>query len=261
MPTLTPAQKADVEAADQQIADEELPDGDTPQSDDEPGQVSDDDEIEQEDDLSEQELAEARNLYKALKDPGTRSLVLNDLAKAAGITPDSTKKEIKEAKKGIEQILKETLGEGYNFMIPTLSKALEQILESEREERTASTQRVEAQVVQQQVDRALDRLARETKGDSRKVEARMVQLMNQFQASPDTDVYTYLQGIYNIATAGRSTKVATQKITEKINKNSKDAFARLPSARGTQLPNGKVPDKKMSLNQSIKWAMDQMEKG
>ena len=46
MPTLTPAQKADVEAADQQIADEELPDGDTPQSDDEPGQVSDDDEIE-----------------------------------------------------------------------------------------------------------------------------------------------------------------------------------------------------------------------
>lgn len=266
MAQLTEEQQAEVQQIDEDLRQklgtkEVSADEETHQGEDsgDPGIDNQDDEDEEADDLSPQEAAEARNLYKALKDPSTRNLVLTDLAKSAGITSDSTKGEVKAAKKGIQDILDEVLGPQYKFLTPSLGKALETILESEREERNTQNQRVEAQVVQQQVDRALERLSRETKGESRKLEGRMVQLMNQFQASPDTDVYTYLQGIYNIASAGRSTKVATQKLTEKINRNSKDAFARLPSARGQQ-DSGKVPNKKMNLNQSIKWAMDQINK-
>ncbi len=234
--------------------DENVDDPDTDDPDDDP------DDSEEADDLSEVEITEARNLYKALKNPETRSLVLTDLAKSAGITQDSTKREVAAAKKGIQDILDEVLGPQYKFLTPSLGKALETILEGEREERNTQNQRVEAQVVQQQVDRALEKLSRETKGESRKLEGRMVQLMNQFQASPDTDIYTYLQGIYSIASNGRANKVAIAKVTDKINRNSKDAFARLPSARGTQDNSGKLPAKKMNLNQSIKWAMDQINK-
>ena len=259
MAALTKEQIADVEKVDN--PDVEAEEAEETEGSEEGEDVEADEEEEEADDLSAQELQEARNLYKALKDPSSRSLVLTDLARAAGITPDSTKKEVTEAKKGIQDILDETLGPQYKFLTPSLGKAIEKILDGEREERDTQHKNVEAQIVQQQVDSALGRLSRETKGESRKHEGRMVQLMNQFQASPGTDIYTYLQGIYSIATSGKSARVATQQVTDKIKRNSKDAFGRLQPARGSHvLASGTVPNKKMNLNQSIKWAMDQIEK-
>lgn len=217
-------------------------------------------------DLSESELVEAQNLYKALKDPTSRALVLRDLAQAAGITADSTSQDVRAAKKGIQTILDEVLGPEFKFLTPKLGAALEAVMESEREEtreETAKTsQKVEAQIVQQQVDSALGKLSTETKGQSRKLEGRMVQLMNTFQAAPNVDVYTYLKGIYEMANAGRANKVATTQLTDRINRNSKDAPGRLAStaAAGGNNLNGIPPNKKMTLNQSIKWAMDQIEK-
>jgi hypothetical protein len=257
MAQLTEEQKADIEAVDKLAAD--APDDDDSSDDAEEGESGDSDEDaeDEESDLSDAEIAEARNLYKALKDPTTRSLVLTDLAQKAGITSDSSKKEVKEAKRNIQNVLEEMLGKEYDFMIPKLSKALETIFEQERSERAADRQSVEARLVQRDVDSALGRLSRETKGESKRLEARMVQVMNQFPAAPDTDIYTYLHGIYSIASAGRATRAATAQVTDKIKKNSKDAFARLPSARGRE-DSGKPPNKKLNLNQSIKWAMDQL---
>src|SRR5207247_474715 len=88
---------------------------------------------EKEPDLKEEEVAFAKNLYKALNnpDPNIQLKALRMLANAANmdLKEIETKKDIKEAEKDLVALLKEGLGE-FDFLAEKLGPVLEKALKS-----------------------------------------------------------------------------------------------------------------------------------
>src|SRR5262245_61270036 len=95
------------------------------------GEVADgepeDSESETVEDLSEAELVESKNLYKALRDPATRGPILAALAQQAGLQLGAapSKVETREAARTIQQAVKESLGKEYEFLADRLGSAIE----------------------------------------------------------------------------------------------------------------------------------------
>lgn len=213
---------------------------------------------------SPEELAEAKRVYNLLKNPKTARSLVRELARAEGLLGDeapTTTKEVVAAKKSIETILKEALGDKYNFLIPDLSKALDQIFANERETSNQSVAALQAQNVQRETTDVLATLARETKGESRKVESRMLELMNKFQIGPGVSIDEYIRGLYAQATSARSALTATNKLTDKIRRNASDATSRLHStgsgASERVAPTQPDPNKKMSVKEAVNFALQQ----
>jgi hypothetical protein len=240
------------EKDDVAVEDEELPEGDEPESGDESGE---DDPAEN--DLSDDEVKESKALYKLLKDGATRNDTLRVLAERAGVlknsNPPETKKEEVKARKAIKEVLVEKLGEKYAFIAGPIGDALEEIFAGEREDFNKQLTSVQVQQVDTEVDRALERLATKTKGESRKVEAQMVQLMDSLPKSEKISTFDYLEHIYTIASASRTKGATARQMADKINRNANDAPARLKGSSSTGT-HGEAPKKKMTLNESIEFA-------
>lgn len=215
-----------------------------------------------EEDLDEATLKEAKALYKLLSNPTTRNSTLQVLADRAGLNSgkesSSEKKEDLKERKAIKAILTEKLGEKYNFLADLLGPALEEILAGEREETNRQLSTVEVKQVDNEVERALERLSTKTKGESRKVEHKMVQLMDALPKSEKISTYDYLEHLYTIATAGSKTEKTTRQIADKINRNANDATGRLKGASGTGTAD-ETPKKKMSLKESVEFAAKKLK--
>lgn len=211
-----------------------------------------------------EELTEAKRVYKLLQNPTTAKSLIRELARAEGLLGEeapTTQKEVVAAKKSIESILKESLGDKYGFLIPDLSKALDQMFSQERETQQSSVAQLQAQNVQRETTDILATLARETKGESRKVETQMLALMNKFQIGPGTSIDEYIRGLYAQATSARSAQSATNKLTDKIRRNASDATSRLHStgsgASERVAPTQIDPTKKMSVKEAVNFALNQ----
>lgn len=218
---------------------------------------------ESEDEMSDDEVKESKNLYKLLKDPKTRNAVLAALAQEAGILPKAgtegmTKKETATAKKEIKDIVKEALGDQYSFISDKIAAAFEQVLEQERSSNEEKILDLQRQQVEKDVIAEHSRLARETKGESRKFENRMAELATEIPVGT-MDMRTYIRRLYTIASSEKSATKAA-KPAEQIRRNASDASARLKSG-ASPLSDNAIPDKKMSLDESIKWAQQQIDKG
>jgi len=208
--------------------------------------------------LSPAQLKEAQTLYKALLDPNLRNSIVAALAEQSGLLknqPLETKKEVAEAKKGIAEIIDEALPE-YPGLSKKLGPVIEKIIEGERNERDASMEQIHLQNVENEVKNELDILARETKGESRKVENRMAQLMNEISPGPNVSVKSYIRHLHSLATAGRSSAKVSAEIADKIRRNANHAPDRLKTSPGTART-VEAPTKKMSLNESVNWAIEQ----
>lgn len=213
---------------------------------------------------SAEDLAEAKRVYKLLQNPTTAKTLIRELARAEGLLGEeapTTRKEVAAAKESIEDILKKSLGDKYNFLIPDLSKALDQIFAKERETSNQSVAALQAQNVQRETTDVLATLARETKGESRKVETQMLALMNKFQIGPGTSIDEYIRGLYAQATSARNAQTATNKLTDKIRRNASDATSRLHST-GSGASERTVPvqvdsKKKMSVKEAVNFALQQ----
>lgn len=227
-----------------ETSEEETPE--TPESDDEPPAP--------EEDLSEAEIAESKNLYKLLKDPKTKDLVLTALAQNAGLLGEAqTKQEIREAKSSISDILTDSLGKEFAFLVPKLGPAIEKILEQEREVSAQQVGRLEAVQLETQTQSVLNKLAAESKGTSRALEGKMAALAQKFPASQDISVEEYVRGLYAMASSSHQ-KAPAGRIAERINRNSKDVPSRLHSATGAGKDSPRnLP--KMNLNQAVSHAM------
>lgn len=212
--------------------------------------------------MSAEEVKEAQSLYKLLKDGKTRTSTLTILAERAGIlnknAPPETKVEQKTAKKAIKTVLAEKLGEKYSFFVDVLAPALEEILGAEREETTRQLSSVEVKQTDTEVERALERLSGKTKGESRKVEAKMVSLMDSLPKSDKISTFDYLEHLYTIASADKKTLTTTRQIANKINKTANDATTRLKTSPSTGTGTT-APSKKLTLTQSIDKAMKQLK--
>lgn len=213
---------------------------------------------------SAEDLAEAKRVYKLLQNPNTAKTLIRELARAEGLLGEeapTTQKEVVAAKKSIESILKESLGDKYGFLIPDLSKALDQMFSQERETQNQSVQQIQINQTKRETTEVLAQLARETKGESRKVESQMLSLMEKFQIGPGVGIEEYLRGLYAQATSARSTQTATNKLTDKIRRNASDATSRLHStgsgASERVVPVQVDPNKKMSVKDAVNFAVAQ----
>jgi hypothetical protein len=209
--------------------------------------------------LSDAELAEVKNLYKLLKDPNTNKAVIAALAEQAGILrqPAETKAEVKEQKKSIQEILKTALPD-YPSLATQLSGAIEEVLETERSERLESEQKqLETQIVNE-TNSALSELAKDTKGESRKLEAKMSELATRLLPANGISTKEYVRMLYTVASEGKTVQKSKANLADKINRNRTDVSSRLSTTTG-KAPVSNLPDKKLGLKGSVQWALKELE--
>jgi hypothetical protein len=243
---------------------EETPDSDD--SSDEQDVIADDDASDSdsgEDDLDEQQLKEARNLYKTLRSGNDQARgLIADLANRMGLplAQVTTKTEVKEVKKAITDRLKEALGTELGFLAEKIGPVLEQAIAEERQGVAEIQNILEVQQLTRESETTLNKLAKETNGLSRKYEAKMVQLMDRFPASTDISTEEYIRGIAQIAMGDKLVQRATNKAVQTMVRNSKNAPERL-AGKGTGVQEEaktQVPDKKLGIKGAVAFALGQL---
>ena len=216
-----------------------------------------------EDDLDEQQLKEARNLYKTLRSGNDQARgLIADLANRMGLplAQVTTKTEIKEVKKAITDRLKEALGTELGFLAEKIGPVLEQAIAEERQGVAEIQNTLEVQQLTRESETTLNKLAKETNGLSRKYEAKMVQLMDRFPASTDISTEEYIRGIAQIAMGDKLVQRATNKAVQTMVRNSKNAPERL-ATKGTGVQEEtktQVPDKKLGIKGAVAFALGQL---
>ncbi len=212
----------------------------------------------EESELSDNERDESLRLYKALKDPKTAGPIIAALAQQAGFLngkAGETKTEEKKQAKAVKDILGEALGQ-YKFLADALTPAIEQILEQERESSEQKFAEIQQSRIEQEVVSAYNALAKETKGESRQLEAQMTRLSEEIPIGKMT-VETYIRRLYTVA-AGEKSKSSPKAVADKIRRNANDATSRLQGTRGGEESTRSLPKEKMNINQSINWALEQI---
>lgn len=216
------------------------------------------------DDMSEDDARNAKALYKLLADPETRNTTLETLARKAGLLKGAGKGENNDdAKDTILGILSEALGDDYSFLAKKLAPAMEKLIQKAAGASSGAIQQLAQQQSERDVDQALRDLARDTKGLSRKFEARMGQLADDFPKGQNVTMKKYVQGLFSMANSekGGPTK---KKIADSINRNRTDLGERLSSGsgsnRGDRGRENRTPaeGKEPSLREILTGAMEQV---
>ena len=239
------------------VVEDPSPDDDDDDDDDQLPPGEDDEE------LDEQQLKEARNLYKTLRSGNDQARgLIADLANRMGLplAQVTTKTEVKEVKKAITDRLKEALGTELGFLAEKIGPVLEQAIAEERQGVAEIQNTLEVQQLTRESETTLNKLAKETNGLSRKYEAKMVQLMDRFPASTDISTEEYIRGIAQIAMGDKLVQRATNKAVQTMVRNSKNAPERL-AGKGTGVQEEtktQVPDKKLGIKGAVAFALGQL---
>lgn len=250
-PAVTPQAEVPVEITEDETPTEEI----TTES----GEEAPESDAAEADELSTEQLAEAKRVYKILNDPSQRGPLIAALAQQSGILTAlgdrPTRTEVAAAKKEVTEILGDALGE-YKFLAPKLGPAIEAILAQERETQQQGLAEIQQAQIERDVVTVTDKLRAETKGVSKQFETRMSELANEIPAG-NMGVETYVRRLFAIAQSER--RPAPQALADKIRRNSADASVRLaPGTQGQRSPGIEMPTKKMNLDESINWAAQQL---
>lgn len=209
--------------------------------------------------LSDEELKQAKGLFKLLKNPQTQKSTLKILAEQAGVLekPAENKTELKQQKKDLKSILEEKLGPDLKWLVPKLGDAMEEILEQER----GSLYSLQEQQKVDELVRATEKLNRETKGDFQRQESRMSQLADEILPAPGMSVEKYVRHLYSIASSERRGNQTQSKLVDRINRNASNASERV---RGITSGSKEVDDKakagKLSLKEAVAFAAQKLDK-
>ena len=217
----------------------------------------------EEDEMDELSLKEAKKLYKALKDPTQTVNVVTALAGQLGLlgrnTPE-TRSEVKEAKKDVKGILKNALGKEYEFLSDRIGNALDEIFTQEREEAEQKINSLSNSQIERDSLSAMQELSRETKGESTKYEAQMVELSKKLLPGQGMTIKEYLHILYNQVTHGKSINIVKKTMDDKIRRNANDVSTRLRSGGGNREEVNFDPNKKYSLKESVALAAKELER-
>jgi hypothetical protein len=242
-----------------EVLDETAEETPTEETSDDENEESPDEEV-----LDEASLKEAKDLYKALKDPTKALSVVSSLAGQLGLLQGQkqapeTKTEIKEAKKDIKEIFKQALGTEYSFLSDRLGNAIDQVFEQERADRQAEIATLSNQQIQRDSLAAMNALATRTKGESVKFEKQMVEMAKKILPAPGVTITEYLDLLYTSVTAGKTTSQVKRDVNDKIRRNANDVTGRLRSGGSAEKDNvGFDPNKKYSLKESVALAAKQI---
>lgn len=224
------------------------------------------------DGLSDLEQKQAREIFKALKDPERAPALIEFIAKQAGYDKVETKREAQEAKDSILETLKESLGPEFEFLTSRLSPAITKILDEKLAEHTRdirqSIYQEKEEKIRVETTAGFTELAQSYFGKDvmpNNLMSKMGELMEIYPPSHNVTVKDYLKDIMFSAAARINLDLKTirnQKNNSSIvERNRTDAVSRLASERGVTNSQvvGASHNQKMSLTDSIKKAMEEVE--
>jgi antirestriction protein len=207
--------------------------------------------------IDPEELAQAKNLYKVLKDPRTAKAAIKMLADEHGLIPtqkDTPKQEERKIK-SIKSIVKEKLGDEYAFLSDKLGDVFEEALGTERERYEARLSEVSTKSALQEAEAAFDKLAKNY-DDFSQYEDAISGLMDRIP-NKDMSAYEYLETLYDIAKSRDVRGKGSRKLAEKIQRNSTDPAVRL--AGKTTAREVKTPARVMSIDDALAEAVSQFD--
>lgn len=171
----------------------------------------------------DQETQEAIALYNSLKDPEKGKIVIEMLAKRAGLVPGE--QPTKTEKKTITQRIKESLGEENSILADALGPALDQIISEAVQEKihpiTQSLQEERIQEFSSRIDATIEKLNTDTKGESKKLEKEMLKVMDKVNPSKGTSPEDYINMVYKIASGNTAEVERIKRTNEKQIENKK----------------------------------------
>lgn len=171
---------------------------------------------------SPDEIKQSVEFYKALQtDKGPQ--IVKNLAKAMGITPDTSKREVQRKVRSTKDIVKEKLPDEYAFLADHLGDVMEAVIE---EKINPSINEISMSSVEKTYDETMeDLLGSLSKSQAEKVENKMRELGEIMPIAPGQvgKIREYLTNLFNLATT--DIELDTKKITKarKIRKNLEDA--------------------------------------
>lgn len=225
------------------------------------GGKDDGNEEEKDEELLEEDKAESYKVDKEtfalislLRSPETRGAVIAALAADAGLAV-SKGETPKQAVKTVVEELEEALGDEWSFLAKKIGPVLEKRLNTDRQQIQAEFQEQAKKNIEQESEKATNEFFKDNP-DAKKLEQRMVKLMDKYPPSEKVTPYEYLEGIYAIAAnsgKGRTATKLAEKAQERVERNSKDAKVEGLS-NDEQIRQGST---KMTLRESVTAAAKQ----
>ena len=227
----------------------------------------------EEEEIDPAELDNALKLFRALNDPETGPSIIKVMAEKAGISSDSTKKEVKAAAKTINDVVMEKLGPDFSVLGGKLSEILETVVPAivaqvakPIQERTIATEQAQ---IKRELGIALDASFNKYDEVPEKVQRKVSALVDEMPPKPGTDPEKYFDRIVKIAANELEIELKPRKIKEessekkqeKIVRNKRDAFSRLASEGTAEVKEGQAaPKEYKSRKAAIEDAMAAVEK-
>lgn len=212
--------------------------------------------------LSEDQRVQAAQLFTALNDPEKAPVVIKFLAEQAGYTKVETKQEAKEIKDEVVEILKQHLGEDFDFLAPKLAPAIKQIVDTQLKENTKDIRETLDKAEETKLQTAADNKQKELAKEYFDTEIlpddildEMSKMMDKISPTPGMDSGEYIEHIFYAVAGRRKLTPATKTGKAKTEANSKDAVSRLASSGAKQPVGVAVSSNKMSLDESVKAAI------
>jgi hypothetical protein len=187
---------------------------------------------------TQEEIANALQILRALENPDSRAKLIESMAKNAGY--DLTKKaEQKALIRDTKQILREKLGESYDLLSGDgLSAALDELVEQKVKDLTKPVldefSRAQQTENERKGNQAMDDFFKRnniiSKEDREKTAAGMLKKMEIMPATKTTPIDEYLDDIYLLVNKGKSEARTVAKTVEKITRNANERHS---SGEGT----------------------------
>lgn len=213
-------------------------------------------------DASPSEIQNALALFRALGDPKTASKTIQDLAKLGGY--DLTKPaEVKQLAKDTKSVLKEKLGDSYDILGgDRLAEAMDMIIAEQVESKTKPTlERIaqsEREANERRANAAMDEMwARHKISDSKereRISGLMLAKMKQMPAGPESDVKSYLDDIYALATRDTEAARTVKKTVTKIKTNAEEVQRTSGEGDGVQETRVKTGSRLPSVREAVEAA-------
>jgi hypothetical protein len=227
--------------------------------------------------FQEQELTNAKNLYKALQDPDAGPEVVKIIAAKLGLTIEgTTKKEQKETVKTIKDVVSQHLGTDFAIISDKLTAILEEVVPAIAENATKEIkERIankDSEELKTKIGTALKTSYARYEEVPIKVQQKVFKLMEEMPpARGKTDPTEYFDRLLKIAsdetgiklkpiTEGENTKEKEVK-EEKRERNRRDASSRLASEGAAEVKDATAAPKEFkSRREMVKASMEEVEK-
>lgn len=214
------------------------------------------------------ELEHARNLLGILKDPNARKALIRQLADEEGITKDSTKKEITEAKRTIKSLVSKHMGSEYSILNDRLSDLLTEFDDLINEDRIKpigeKIDKSENGRLQAEALKGYDEAFGEY-SNAKELEAAVEKLTTEIRPGPGQSAKSYFKRLIMIAAEEHAEKNRNFKLTKVSAKtssvtnfnaerrvaNRKDATSRIASEGADDGKVSRQSSKKLSIDEAI----------